>query len=235
MEIKDKIKELRLSYSLTQSQLADELNKISVSHDDPVIYTQTISYWENGRDPSINALIKISKLFKISVDYILGLEKIDSIIEEWHEEGLEHLRTENLREHFKSLNSKKFKTIIFMLSNYISFFLNDKKINKKNGEGLDVNNLASMFHQHNIGSACMGLIENSVNYKNARNQEESNLYFQEILSDRNYLDNSINQIIKDFTTGITLDIVYDYLDQVHEDIDGSFEDILAESIDNQNL
>ena len=58
------IKSLRLSHNLSQVQLAYELN----------VSKQTISNWENNNIlPSIEMLIKISKFFSVSTDYLLEL------------------------------------------------------------------------------------------------------------------------------------------------------------------
>ena len=55
------IKSLRLSYNLSQVQLAGELNESK----------QTISNWEdNNILPSIEMLIKISRFFAVSTDYL---------------------------------------------------------------------------------------------------------------------------------------------------------------------
>ena len=59
------IKSLRLSYNLSQVQLASELNESK----------QTISNWEdNNILPSIEMLIKISRFFAVSTDYLLELD-----------------------------------------------------------------------------------------------------------------------------------------------------------------
>ena len=59
------IKSLRLSYNLSQVQLAGELNESK----------QTISNWEdNNILPSIEILIKISRFFAVSTDYLLELD-----------------------------------------------------------------------------------------------------------------------------------------------------------------
>lgn len=59
------IKSLRLSYNLSQVQLAGELNESK----------QTISNWENNNIlPSIEMLIKISRFFAVSTDYLLELD-----------------------------------------------------------------------------------------------------------------------------------------------------------------
>lgn len=61
----DTIKNLRLSYKLSQVQLANELN----------VSKQTISNWENNNIlPSIEMLVKIAQLFSVTTDYLLELD-----------------------------------------------------------------------------------------------------------------------------------------------------------------
>ena len=60
-----RIYELRQSFGWTQVQLAEKLN----------ITKQTVSNWENDNiQPSIEMLIKLTKIFNVSSDYLLGLE-----------------------------------------------------------------------------------------------------------------------------------------------------------------
>lgn len=59
-----RINELRISFGWTQVQLAQKLN----------ITKQTVSNWENDNiQPSIDMLVKLSKIFNVSTDYLLGL------------------------------------------------------------------------------------------------------------------------------------------------------------------
>ncbi len=59
-----RIYELRVSLNWTQVQLAYKLN----------VTKQTVSNWENDNiQPSIDMLIKLSKVFGVSTDYLLGL------------------------------------------------------------------------------------------------------------------------------------------------------------------
>ena len=59
----ERICELRLENNLSRAQLA---LKLSVS-------VRLISYWENGqRECDFDMLIKISNLFNVSIDYLLG-------------------------------------------------------------------------------------------------------------------------------------------------------------------
>ena len=59
------LKILRLRENLTQSQLAKKLG----------LSKSVVSAYENGvRMPSYYVLIRISKVFNVSTDYLLGLE-----------------------------------------------------------------------------------------------------------------------------------------------------------------
>ncbi len=61
----ERLKELRLENNLTQEQLGI---KVALTH-------TAISYWEAGkRMPSIEAVVILSKFFKVSLDYMVGLE-----------------------------------------------------------------------------------------------------------------------------------------------------------------
>ena len=64
------IRQLRISHNLNQVQLAQ---KLSVSK-------QTISNWENNNIlPSIEMLVRISKFFSVSTDFLLELDTRDYI------------------------------------------------------------------------------------------------------------------------------------------------------------
>ncbi len=65
MSIGDIIKSLRIERGMTQTQLASLL----------FISQDTISLWERNKSlPDVKSLIKLSKIFQVSTDYILGLE-----------------------------------------------------------------------------------------------------------------------------------------------------------------
>lgn len=62
----NKIKTLRLQHNLTQEQLASRLS----------LTKSVISAYETGlRMPSYETLISISRVFKVTTDYLLGLER----------------------------------------------------------------------------------------------------------------------------------------------------------------
>lgn len=65
-----KIYELRMSFGWTQVQLAQKLG----------VTKQTVSNWENDNiQPSIDMLVKLSNVFNVSTDYLLGLTPTNSI------------------------------------------------------------------------------------------------------------------------------------------------------------
>ncbi len=57
------IKQLRLERGVSQNELGKSLG----------FSNQTISFWEIGkREPDLDTLVKISKYFEVSCDYLLG-------------------------------------------------------------------------------------------------------------------------------------------------------------------
>lgn len=66
----ERIKQLRTENKMTQGQVASRVG-VAVS---------AISSYESGvRLPSYNVLIKLSRLFHVTIDYLLGAEKKDLI------------------------------------------------------------------------------------------------------------------------------------------------------------
>lgn len=65
-----RIYELRISFNWTQVQLSQKLG----------VTKQTVSNWENDNiQPSIDMLVKLSKVFNVSTDYLLGLIPTNTI------------------------------------------------------------------------------------------------------------------------------------------------------------
>ena len=65
MNFGNRLKTLRIKKKLTQQQLADLLGLIK----------SVISAYENGlRYPAYDVLIKIARIFKVSTDFLLGVE-----------------------------------------------------------------------------------------------------------------------------------------------------------------
>lgn len=66
MDIGERLRQLRIKRKLTQHEV-EELTGISRS---------TLSLYELGiRTPSIDKLIQLALLYKVSIDYICGIEK----------------------------------------------------------------------------------------------------------------------------------------------------------------
>ncbi|HIT73585.1 MAG TPA: helix-turn-helix transcriptional regulator, partial [Candidatus Fimicola cottocaccae] len=67
MEFKERLKQLRKENNCTAYKLAKYLN----------YGASAISNYENGRnEPSIDVLIKISKFFDVSIDYLVGKSNV---------------------------------------------------------------------------------------------------------------------------------------------------------------
>lgn len=68
--IGETIRELRDSFNISQVELAKNLG----------VTKQCVSNWENDNIlPSIDMLIKISKFFNVTTDYLLGLKDTKTI------------------------------------------------------------------------------------------------------------------------------------------------------------
>ena len=66
MNFGEKLKELRKAQKLTQRELEERLN----------VAKSVVSYYESGdRFPSYDVLIKISRTFHVTTDYLLGVER----------------------------------------------------------------------------------------------------------------------------------------------------------------
>ena len=91
-----RLKELRSEQNLTQKALASQLN----------LSTNIICEWEKGRcSPNIETLKKLSKIFKCSIDYLLGNEDDFGVIS--FENVAQELTSEEreLLEYFRKLNT----------------------------------------------------------------------------------------------------------------------------------
>ena len=78
-----RISELRAALGWSQVQLAKRLG----------VAKQTVSNWENDNiQPSIEMLVRLSKLFGVTTDYLLGLEEIPRLnVEGLPEKVVAHL------------------------------------------------------------------------------------------------------------------------------------------------
>ena len=70
VEFSNRLKELRTQAGLTQLQLAQRLG----------ITKSVISFYElSERDPSPDVLIRLANIFHVSTDYLLGLDKKETL------------------------------------------------------------------------------------------------------------------------------------------------------------
>lgn len=78
-----RLKELRTQANLTQHQLADKLG----------VTKSVVSYYElQERYPSPDVLIRLSRIFHVSTDYLLGLEKQTLDVSGLSEEDIQFLQ-----------------------------------------------------------------------------------------------------------------------------------------------
>ena len=94
--IADKIKMLRVSQNLSQSDLAKKLS----------ITRSSVNAWELGFScPSTNYLVELANLFHVSTDYLLGVKQNESL-------DISGIDTEQMKilyeltEHFRKENKK---------------------------------------------------------------------------------------------------------------------------------
>ncbi len=70
VDFDDRLKTLRIQNNLTQEQLAHRLG----------LTKSVISAYETGsRMPSYDTLITISRIFKVTTDYLLGVERKNNV------------------------------------------------------------------------------------------------------------------------------------------------------------
>ncbi|MBR3994194.1 MAG: helix-turn-helix transcriptional regulator [Clostridia bacterium] len=106
-----RIAELRKSAGLNQVGLALKLN----------VSQKMVSAYETGtHQPSTEILLKLSKIFNVSVDYIIGNSEIKATAEKFSASGLTNSEVE-LLDLFKKLDREeqaKAIGIVFALLNY---------------------------------------------------------------------------------------------------------------------
>lgn len=93
----EQIKKLRIQKGLTQQQLAEVLH----------ISTSSVGMWEQGRrEPDATMLIQIADFYGVTVDYLLGREKLSDTQKALIAETIQQLESLNeLKEKLKSMIS----------------------------------------------------------------------------------------------------------------------------------
>ena len=70
INVGEKIKELRIAKNMTQGELAAKVG----------VTTSAVSSYEvSARQPSYDVLVKISNLFSVTSDYLLGIDNKDTL------------------------------------------------------------------------------------------------------------------------------------------------------------
>lgn len=112
------LKKIRQEKEITQKELANIIG-----------YNQTvISQWEHGtRDPSTEALIKLSKIFNVSVDEILGLKKESATKDE--STNFIPAKLKPIIDELIQLNDDGLKAVEMFVKGYIAGSRNDEEIN----------------------------------------------------------------------------------------------------------
>jgi len=84
VDFSNRLKELRTQAGLTQLQLAQQLG----------VTKSVISFYElSERAPSPDVLIRVARIFHVSTDYLLGLDKKETIdVSELDKSDIAHLR-----------------------------------------------------------------------------------------------------------------------------------------------
>ena len=82
--LNERIKELRLSYNISQVEMAKKLG----------VSKQCVSNWENDNVlPSVDMLIKLATFFNVSTDYLLDLEDCEKIsVDGLSEKQIAHIK-----------------------------------------------------------------------------------------------------------------------------------------------
>ena len=92
----ERIKNERHTMHLSQKQLADRLG----------IHKSSVNAWESERaQPSLVYLIKLSDIFSVSTDYLLGIKNIKQL----NVSGLSNIDIGSLQSLIDSLNNKNSK------------------------------------------------------------------------------------------------------------------------------
>lgn len=105
METGEIIRNLRIKNNLTSKELSRILN----------VSESSISLYESGkRNPSISQLVKLSDFFKVSTDFLLGID-----------------RKENSDITFECDLSEEISKIVYFLDNSEYIFFNGRKLNRQ--------------------------------------------------------------------------------------------------------
>lgn len=171
MEFKNKLKQIRKYYSLTQDNLAENLN----------VSRKTVSSWETGRNyPDIPTLLKISNTYKISLNDLLNDN--NELLELYKKENETKNKNNTINKisyvinmtllflsYFNLINPWHYKVPLFtflLLTNLIVWIItnNDWKFLKKKFKQIIITSILFFLFQVNLHlSISNGLLHNLIN------------------------------------------------------------------------
>lgn len=171
MEFKNKLKQIRKYYSLTQDNLAENLN----------VSRKTVSSWETGRNyPDIPTLLKISNTYKISLNDLLNDN--NGLLELYKKENETKNKNNTINKisyvinmtllflsYFNLINPWHYKVPLFtflLLTNLIVWIItnNDWKFLKKKFKQIIITSILFFLFQVNLHlSISNGLLHNLIN------------------------------------------------------------------------
>lgn len=106
----ERIKSLRIKKNLTQQELGSKFNVTSTG----------VSYWESGKAiPNIEVMNKLSNFFGVTIDYLMGKDKVD-----------ENNESMILFRKAEQVNEKDRKKMYDIISSTIDAFLDNNEKNE---------------------------------------------------------------------------------------------------------
>lgn len=197
MVFSSRLKYLRESRGLTQKQFVEEFNNYNIKNNmlgNTKVYSQTVSYWENGREPNYNLLIQLARFFNVSTDYLLGNSDIKDVKEYEYMSNIKELNKENISKVINTFTDKEKAEFFDVLSRYIyNLRLNTALVEDRS---LDKNDLNYIKYLSNITTIIDEYSENIFNLFIEFKDGKPNL--------KNKLDiNEFNQLTEDHTIALT--------------------------------
>lgn len=131
MKIGDKLRKLREDAGWTLDQMAEELNKIDIEMG-LSSNKGMISKWENDKiTPTSSYLAAYAKIFKISLNYLLGLTDIPTSLTEKNPTELTEELMHMYRIDTRGMNTEDITELTKELEEYTKFIA-DRIIKRKN-------------------------------------------------------------------------------------------------------
>lgn len=114
-----KIKELRHEFGYTQEVLAQKMN----------LKYYNIGDWERGKcEPCSDDLIKLSKIFNVTVDYLIGNDEYELNTHRGKEKTLSKEENELLN-YFRNISPPARESLLVTARNFYELITTSKKVN----------------------------------------------------------------------------------------------------------